>query len=151
MNRRKDIASLIRNIERPLESGTYMGVASSIAGDGSNVNGQNFNDGEVRDLFFALPYGISSSGLDGIRVQIVKNGNENNVAVGVIDKNRPPVKSGCIIIYDKAGSSISLNGDGTITIKANTINITGNGFLNGKRIAVEGDSVTCSCGKGTID
>lgn len=134
--RRKDFASLLRNIERPSESGSYMGVASSIAGDGKNVNGQNFSEGEVRDLFFALPYGISSSGVDGIRIQIIKNDNQNNVAVGVIDKDRPAVKSGCITIYDKAGSSISLNGDGSITINAKTININGSDTVNvnGNRI-----------------
>lgn len=153
-NRRKDLAALLRQIERPVERGLYMGVASSIDKDGKFVNGQNFNDGEVRDLLFALPYGISSSGIDGIRIQIIKNNNKNNVAVGVIDKNKPPVKSGCIIIYDKSGSLISLNGDGSITIKAKTINIntqdinldgnisingsvsiTGNATLNGKQIA----------------
>ena len=79
--RRKDFAALLRNIERPSEKGTYMGVASSITGDGKNVNGQNFSEGEVRDLFFALPYGISSSGVDGIKVQIVRNDNQNNVCI----------------------------------------------------------------------
>lgn len=135
--RRKDFTSLLRNIERPSEKGTYMGVASSIAGDGSSVNGQNFSEGEVRDLYFSLPYGISSSGIDGIRVQIIKNDNQNNVAVGVIDDKRPQVKSGCIIIYDKYGSSISLNGDGSITIKADTININGGTVnINGNRINI---------------
>lgn len=148
--RRKDFTSLLRNIERPAEKGTYMGVASSIAGDGKNVHGQNFSEGEVRDLFFALPYGISSSGIDGIRVQIIRNDNQNNVAVGVIDKDKPDVKSGCIIIYDKSGSQIKLNGDGTmqlkvgksgpsimlnnndgsINIKAKTININADAIVN---------------------
>lgn len=169
-----------------------MGVASSIAGDGKMVNGQNFSEGEVRDLLFALPYGISSSGIDGIRVQIIKNDNQNNVAVGVIDGKRPSVRSGCIKIYDKAGSSISLNGDGSITINASRIEvrasdtrfsgpvsfgdsmsvdsdgkltidtdvtmngdikITGSGSINSKRIAVQGDGVSCSTttGKGNID
>lgn len=121
--RRKDFASLLRNIERPSEKGTYMGVASSIAGDGKNINGQNFSDGEIRDLSVALPYGISSSGVDGIRIQIIKNDNQNNVAVGVIDNKRPSVKSGCITIYDKSGSRVSLNGDGSITIYAKKIEI----------------------------
>ena len=155
MRRRKDFASLLRNMERPFENNTYMGVASSIAGDGNNINGQNFSESEIRDLFFALPYGISSSGVDGIRIQIIRNDNQNNVAVGVIDKDKPPVKSGCITIYDKAGSSISLNGDGSITINASTININGNGYINGKRIAVQGDSISCNCstgsGSGIID
>lgn len=135
--RRKDFASLLRNIERPSESGAYLGVASSIAGNGMNVNGQYFSESEIRDLFFALPYGISSSGVDGIRIQIIKNDNQNNVVVGVIDRNKPPVKSGCITIYDKAGSSISLNGDGSITISASTININGDGYINGKKIAIQ--------------
>lgn len=166
--RRNDIASLIRNIERPTERNTTMGIASSIGKDGKVVNGQNISDGEVRDLLFALPYGISSSGLDGIRVQIITNDNQNNVAVGVIDSNKPQVKSGCLILYDKSGSQIRLNGDGTVgircgnitindaitidkdgnvTIDANNItlngnvSITGSGTLNGKRIATQGDSV----------
>lgn len=146
--RRKDIASLIRVIERPLDKNTSMGVASSIGGDGKIINGQSTNDGEIRDLSIVLPYGISSSGMDGMRIQVIINDNQNNVAVGVIDNKRPPVKSGCIIIYDKSGTSISLNGDGSVTIKANTININsniiingnidinGSGKLNGKQIAV---------------
>lgn len=135
--RRKDFTSLLRNIERPSERNTTVGVASSISGNGDTINGQNSSDGEIRDLLIALPYGISSSGTDGIRIQIITNGNKNNVAVGVIDSNRPHVKSGCIIIYDKSGSSISLNGDGSITINAGTININGAAKLNGKSIATE--------------
>lgn len=131
MRRRKDIASLMRNVERPIDRNTSMGIASSIGGNGKTINGQNTNDGEVRDLLLALPYGISSSGLDGMMVQIITNDNRNNTVVGVVDNNRPSVKSGCIIIYDKSGSSVSLNGDGSITIKANTININGNVNING--------------------
>ena len=122
MRRRKDVASLLRNIERPLERSTTMGVASSIGGDGKTINGQNFSDGEVRDLHIALPYGISSSGIDGVRIQIITNDNNNNVAVGVIDTNRPKVKSGCITIYDKAGSTISLMGDGDVYINGTSFN-----------------------------
>ena len=150
MGRRKDIASLIRNIERPTDINTSLGIASSIGGDGKTVNGQNTKDGETRDLVFALPYGISSSGVDGIRIQIIRNDNQNNVAVGVVDNKRPKVKSGCITIYDKSGSSISLNGDGSITIEANSINIKGNATINGKRIAKEGDRVSTPEGSGTI-
>lgn len=122
MRRRKDFASLLRNIERPTERNTAIGIASSIGGDGKMINGQNFRDGEVRDLDIALPYGISSSGIDGIRIQIITNDNKNNVAVGVIDRNRPKVKSGCITIYDKAGSTISLNGDGDVYINGTSFN-----------------------------
>ena len=125
MRRRRDIASIIRNVERPSERKTSVGVASSIARDGMSVNGQTTADGEVRDLMIALPYGISSSGMDGMRIQVIINDNNNNVAVGVIDKGRPAVKSGCLKLYDKAGSSISLNGDGSIDINAKTINIDG--------------------------
>lgn len=135
--RRKDFTSLLRNIERPSERNTTIGVASSISGNGNAINGQNSSDGEVRDLLIALPYGISSSGIDGVRIQIITNGNKNNVAIGVIDNNRPPVKSGCITIYDKSGSSISLNGDGSITINADEININGVAKLNGNNIVTE--------------
>lgn len=121
MRRRKDIASLLRNIERPVQSNTAMGIASSIGGDGQVINGQTFNDGEVRDLYIALPYGISSSGIDGMRVQVITNDNQNNVAVGVIDRNRPSVRSGCVIIYDKSGPRIILNGDGTIQLSGSVI------------------------------
>lgn len=114
--RRKDFASLVRNMERPIDRSTTVGVASSIGGDGQSINGQNTTDGEIRDLLIALPYGISSSGVDGIRIQIITNDNKNNVAVGVIDKNRPSVKSGCVVIYDKSGPRIVLNGDGTISL-----------------------------------
>ena len=135
--RRKDFTSLLRNIERPSERNTTIGVASSISGNGNTINGQNSSDGEVRDLLIALPYGISSSGIDGVRIQIITNGNKNNVAIGVIDNNRPPVKSGCITIYDKSGSSISLNGDGSITINADKIDINGVVKLNGNDIVTE--------------
>ena len=116
MRNRKDIASLLRNNERPLERNTSMGIASSIGGDGRVLNGQNSRDSEMRDLDIALPYGISSSGVDGIRVQIITNDNRNNVSVGVIDGNRPPVRSGCLILYDKSGQRILLNGDGSISL-----------------------------------
>ena len=89
MRRRKDMASLLRNMERPTGVNISVGVASSISQDGDKVNGQNTKDGETRDLLFALPYGISSSGIDGIRIQIITNDNQNNVAVGVIDNKRP--------------------------------------------------------------
>lgn len=122
MRGRKDFTSLLRNIERPLERNTSMGVVSSIGNNGKMLNGQTFSDGEVRDLHIALPYGISSSGIDGVRIQIITNDNNNNVAVGVIDTNRPNVKSGCITIYDKAGSTISLIGDGDIYINGTSFN-----------------------------
>lgn len=118
MRRRKDFTSLLRNIERPSPSNASFGVASSIAGDGKKINGQNTRDSEVRGLHIALPYGISSSGISGIRVQIITNDNENNVAVGVIDNNRPHVNPGCITIYDKSGSTISLSGDESISINS---------------------------------
>lgn len=116
MRRRKDFTSLLRQIERQSERNTTMGVASSIGGDGKVINGQNTSDSEVRDLNVALPYGISSSGIDGIRIQIITNDNQNNVVVGVIDENKPPVKSGCLILYDKSGVRIKLNGDGSIQL-----------------------------------
>lgn len=125
--RRKDFASLLRNIERPIDRPTTVGVASSIGGDGQTINGQNTADGEVRDLHVALPYGVSSSGIDGIRVQIITNDNRNNTVVGVIDKNRPPVRSGCLILYDKSGTRIVLGGDGTV-------NMYGNIYVNGHSI-----------------
>ena len=125
MRRRKDFTSLIRNIERPSDKSTTIGVASSIGGDGQTINGQNFVDGEVRDLNIALPYGISSSGISGVRVQIITNDNQNNTAVGVIDKKRPNVKPGCLILYDKSGTRIILNGDGSISLN-------GDVYINGK-------------------
>lgn len=120
--RRKDIASLLRNVERPISRGTYMGVASVIGGDGKSINGEHLKGTELSSLSMALPYGISSSGVDGVRVQIITNDNQNNVAVGVIDDNRPPVKSGCIVIYDKAGSTIALMGDGDVHINGISFN-----------------------------
>lgn len=125
MRQKYKMARALKSVERPPAPTNTVGVASSISSDGHTVNGQNYSDGEVRDLEFALPYGISSSGLDGIRIQIITNGNKNNIAVGVIDKNRPPVKAGCLILYDKAGSTISFNGDGSIDINAKTIRING--------------------------
>ena len=119
------MARALKSASRPTSPTNTMGVASSISSDGHMVNGQNYNDSEVRDLVFALPYGISSSGLDGIRVQIITNGNKNNTVVGVIDKNRPSVKSGCLTLYDKAGSTITFNGDGSIDINANTVRNNG--------------------------
>lgn len=125
MREKYKMARALKGVGKPTGRANTMGVASSISGDGHMINGQNYNDGEVRDLAFALPYGISSSGLDGIRVQIITNGNKNNTVVGVIDKNRPPVKSGCLILYDRAGSTITFNGDGSIDINANTVRING--------------------------
>lgn len=122
MRRGKDIASILKNVERPIGRGTHMGVASSIGGDGKSINGEHLKGTELSGLSMALPYGISSSGVDGVRVQIITNDNQNNVAVGVIDSNRPPVKSGCIVIYDKAGSTIALVGDGDVHINGVSFN-----------------------------
>jgi hypothetical protein len=155
MKRRKDFASLLRQMERPSYGNTSVGIASSIAGDGKAINGQNYSDGETRDLHFALPYGISSSGMDGIRIQIITNDNQNNVVVGVIDKNRPKVRSGCITIYDKSGSTITLDGDGGIAIsnKFNSnviLSKDGDITINAKNININGDNVKIS-GNTTIN
>ena len=107
---------------------------SSISGDGKTLNAQNSIDGEIRDIKTLSPYGISSSGVDGIDVQVIVNDNDNNMAVGVFDKNKPPVKPGEIIIYSAGGSSIKLDSSGTITIKGNKIVIEGNTTVNGTPI-----------------
>ena len=127
MPRRKDFSSLVRNIERSHEGNTTVGIASSIGGDGYIMNGQNSSDGEIRDLDIALPYGISSSGVDGVKIQIISNGNQSNVVTGVINSNRPKVRSGCLILYDKSGTRITLNGDGSISLN-------GDVYINDKLI-----------------
>jgi hypothetical protein len=119
-------------MERPSGRKTTIGVASSISKNGNIVNGQDTSDSEIADLNIALPYGISSSGVDGIRIQIITNDNVNNTVVGVIDSKRPPVRSGCLILYDKSGTRISLNGDGTISISGTVYinNVSFNDIIN---------------------
>lgn len=90
---------------------------TSIASNGRSANTETYNNSELRELRIVLPYGISSSALDGMVVQVIVNEeNENDTIVGVIDGNRPSVKSGEVIIYSRFGSQIELLQDGNINI-----------------------------------
>lgn len=106
------------------------GKITSVASDGRKVNVSNDFNGEARDLMVVGPYGISSCGLDGLFVQIGVNDNDNNVAVGVFDPSKPTVKSGEIIIYNKAGDQIKLSASGGIFVTGN-ITFGGNVTING--------------------
>lgn len=106
------------------------GRITSVASDGRKVNVSNDFNGEARDLMVVGPYGISSCGLDGLFVQIGVNDNDNNVAIGVYDPAKPAVKSGEVIIYNKAGDTIKLSASGGITITGN-VTFSGNVTVNG--------------------
>ncbi len=90
-------------------------IISSIGKGGRTANVQTYNVSELRDIRIMLPYGISSSGLDDMMVQVIIE--EKNISiVGTYDTDRPDVNPGEIIIYSKFGSSIKLDKNGDIII-----------------------------------
>lgn len=91
-------------------------VTSAIGIDGKSINGQESFDGEVRPMKIMLPYGISSTALDGLQMQIMVNDNDNASSVGVFDPNRPYVAPGELRLYSAYGSMISLSADGSIIV-----------------------------------
>jgi len=113
-------ASTLKKVAHSINGTVILfGKISSITKDGKTLNIQNLLDGEIRDLSVMSPYGISSSGIDGISSQIIMNDNENNVVVGVYDKSKPTTKPGEIIIYSKFGQKIELKTDGEIKLTDN--------------------------------
>jgi len=94
---------------------------TSIDASGKYANAEVFNGSEVREMTIMLPYGISSSALDGMGIQVVMSSSNNGTVVGVDDKDRPVVKPGEVILYSKFGSKIEMLSDGRISL------IPGNG------------------------
>lgn len=115
---RRDWVSSVKSFERGVRKiGMMMGIVSSVSNDGKIINAQSYLDGEVRELKVALPYGISSSAVDGLQVQVIVNDNDACVATGVVDKNRPSVLPGELMLYNKSGASIHLKANGDIVMK----------------------------------
>jgi len=94
---------------------------TSVDADGKYMNAESYRGGEMREMTIMLPFGISSSAIDGVSVQVSLNSANSGTIVGVNDPNRPKVKPGQLILYDKSGSRIEFRENGTIAL------IPGNG------------------------
>lgn len=144
-NNRRNFPSIVRQAENGFRQiFNSIGKVSSVSGDGKLINAQTYQDGEARESRIVLPYGISSSALDGQLTQVIYN-DDSTIVVGIIDKSRPSVAPGEIIIYSKGGAIIKLDKTGNITIVGNTrmtgnMNIIGNLSVSGT-ITMNGKTV----------
>ena len=114
--------SMVRNMSktenRAKDAGrtnTFGKVTSTNMG-GKLANVETNSGSEIRELTITLPYGMSSSAIDGMVVQVVLNSANDGTVVGIIDSKRPVVSPGQTILYDKSGSRIEMLGDGTIRL-----------------------------------
>ena len=100
---------------------TVMDIVSSVSGDGRIVNTITHNKAERRDITVIAPYGIASSAMDGMMVEVINNDITNrSVAIGVNDRNKPSVSPGEVILYSNFGCTISMKSDGNIVLKSNS-------------------------------
>lgn len=114
---------------------------TSVGGGGRYANVKTYDDAELRDLRIVLPYGISSSALDNMRVQVILNNDNGDASiVGVHDIDRPAVANGEIIFYNSSGDMIKLTHSGIDIVSSKPVTV------NGKRIAVQGDQVEVTVG-----
>jgi len=117
-----ELNNLKRNAGSMISS--ILGTISSVSSGGKSANIESFKDSELRELRIMLPYGISSSALDGMTAQVMINDGHGTIS-GIYDTSRPNVKPGEIVIYSKYGAKITLSDDGKISIVSGTdINIT---------------------------
>ena len=114
-----DIArSAIRNtqgVRQAINSNMACRV-TTVAGNGHYANVEGYTNSEIRELSIMLPYGISSSALEGMGVQVILNSCNNGTIVGVMDNGRPRVKPGEVILYSSSGSRIEMLSDGKIKL-----------------------------------
>jgi len=103
----------------------------------TTVNIQNTIDGEIRDLKVVAPYGIASCPVDGLFAQMIINGNDNNVCVGVNNQAAPPTKSGETVLYSSGGATVKLGIDGSIAI----------GNMSGASVGIDKDGNISIYGK----
>lgn len=115
----------------------FVGTISSVLKN-SKYNVKFSSSSEYKDLDMMLPYGFASIGLKGMRCQVIKN-SDVCVIVGMYDKRKPDLERGQVEIYTRDGTSIKLDNDGGIIIKADKkVKINGDlqvtGTINGKNI-----------------
>lgn len=111
----RSVVNHSNNINRANQSNTDARI-TSVAEDGTYVNVEAYNQSEIRQLTIMLPFGISSSALDGMSVQINLNSSNGGSVVGVKDPNRPKVMPGEVILYSNFGSRIEMLSDGKIKL-----------------------------------
>lgn len=142
------LTKTVSNINREMRNmyNTFVGVISSVSGNGKTINAEVNNSSEMRDMKMMTPYGISSSPVDGVLAQIVINNNQHNSVVGIYDDNKPDVVPGEVIIYNNYGTKITMGTDGNIAISIESnhkLTINGKAIYGGdKAIVRDGDSVS---------
>lgn len=113
---------------------SIFGTISSILTKGKKANIKTTSNSEERDVEIMLPYGIASFGFVGMKAHILKTGNKSSI-VGIFDNKRPSTKKGEVVIYTRDGTSIKLDNDGNIEIRAeNCVKIIGDLKVTGEII-----------------
>lgn len=113
----KNMQDIKKITNKSIES--VMNTITLIFSSGKSANIKNNANSELRDVKFVSPYGISSSGYNGLRVAIVYDGDIPYI-VGVYDQNKPEIDLGTITIYNEFGVSIDLNKNGEIIMNTPT-------------------------------
>jgi len=99
-------------------------IITSISKSNRTINTKTHSNSEIRGSIVMLPYGISSSGVDGIKAQVLmSDDNYTTSVIGVYDTSRPPTEPGEVVIYTKHGQRIQLLKDGNIVIGHSDSNV----------------------------
>jgi hypothetical protein len=116
----KNISKMLSSAKKSVDNvriSTLDKISSILAG-GRQANAETYTGSELRELRIMLPYGIASSGLDGMNIQVLINGKHSSI-VGTYDVNRPDTEPGELILYSKSGSKIEMLNDSSVKISAN--------------------------------
>ncbi len=87
-----------------------VGSVSSTSGGGKHICVSNTKDSELSNFMNITPYGFSSAPTSGcMAFTIVSNGKTG--MVGVFDKGKPSVASGCCMMYSSGGATVYCKDD----------------------------------------
>lgn len=111
----KDIKQ-IQNYLRSINVGN-IGDIASVSARGKSLHIRNYAGNELRNVPVVGPYGLASSGTDGLLAQVLHNDNDTYSVLGVIDTGRPDVAPGEVVLYSTFGQRILFGKDGDIKFK----------------------------------
>ncbi len=82
-----------------------IGMISSTGDGGKRVSVSNTNDSELSNFMNVTPYGFSSAPRVGSMAFTIVCGCKTGM-IGVYDKDKPSVKSGCSMMYSSGGAQV---------------------------------------------